>query len=153
MADRDERILVERYIYDFWNEGDVDVADEIFAEHHLYDDVRLPGLARRPEGVRQRFGYYTRAIPGRIVDTAWVVQEGRTTCRWVGEGVHRGELGVYAPTGKPVVVSGVHVCSLRDGRIQRSWVMWDRLGTLAQIDEALACVAMAPGVPAGLDAT
>jgi steroid delta-isomerase-like uncharacterized protein len=153
MTTRDERILLERYIYDLWNEGDLGVADEVFAEHHVYDDVHLPGLPRGPEGVRQRFGYYTRAIPGRIVDTDWVVADGRTTCRWVWEGVHRGALGIYKPTGKPVVVSGVHVCGFRDGRIQRSWVMWDRLGTLAQIDEALAWLAVAPGVPAGLDAT
>jgi SnoaL-like polyketide cyclase len=100
MADRDERILVGRYIYDLWNEGDVDVADEIFAEHHLYDDVRLPGLARGPEGVRQRFGYYTRAIPGRIVDTVWVVQEGRTTCRWVWEGCTAASWGSTRPPAR-----------------------------------------------------
>src|SRR5262245_59445689 len=135
MAISDERILVERYMYDLWNDGDLGVADEIFAKHHVFDDAHLPGLPRGPEGVRERFRYYTGAIPGRIVDTDWVVQPGRTTCRWVWEGVHRGELGIYAPTGKPVVVAGVNISSFRDGRIQRSWVMWDRLSTFAQIDE------------------
>jgi steroid delta-isomerase-like uncharacterized protein len=143
----DERILFERYIYDLWNQGDVDVADEVFAPHHVFDDVHLPRLPRGPEGVKERYAYYRRAIPGSVVSTEWVIEEGHTACRWVYEGVHRGDFGVYPPTGKPIVITGVHICSFRDGRIQRSWVMWDRLGALAQIDELFATFYLARETP------
>ena len=144
---REEQILFERYVYDLWNEGDLDVADEIFAPHHVFDDVHLPGLPLGPEGVKRRFTYYQRAIPGQVVSTEWVLEDGLTACRWVYEGVHKGDFGVYPPTGKPVVVGGVHMCAFRDGRIQRSWVMWDRLGALAQIDELFAAFYLAHDVP------
>jgi hypothetical protein len=70
----------------------------------------------------------------------WVVQGDKTTCRWLYEGLHRGNLGYAEAMEKTVVIAGVHVCHYRDGRISESWVTWNRVGTFEQIGETLALV-------------
>jgi steroid delta-isomerase-like uncharacterized protein len=144
-----EQTLFQTYLASLWNDGDLRVADELFAEDHIYEDSHLPGLPPGPEGVRRRFEYDRKAIPGEAIAIDWVVEAEKTTCRWLYDAVHRGDLGIYAPTGRSIVISGVHVCDYRDGRIARSWVMWDRLATFAQIDQVLASIYRDPRADGG----
>jgi steroid delta-isomerase-like uncharacterized protein len=141
----DLRALFQRYIDELWNKGEFDAADELFTPDHVYHDPQLPGLARGPDGVRQRVGYYQRVFPGQVVALEdWVVQAGKTTCRWRYEGIYRGDLGSRPGSGQRVVIPGVDICHYGDGRISESWVQWDRAGVFEQINTVLAIVRQSP---------
>jgi len=50
-------------------------------------------------------------------------------------GTHTGDIYGIAPTNKPVTFGGISVHKIKDGRIQESWQMADRLTLLQQITE------------------
>jgi steroid delta-isomerase-like uncharacterized protein len=127
------RDLFQRYIDEFWNQDNLDVADELYTDDHVYHDANLPDLPPGPEGVKQRGRIYKAALPGRATIHDWVVADDKTLCFWTYEGVNSGALGELPATGKRAVIPGMHLCHYRDGRIAESWVMWDRLGAFEQL--------------------
>jgi steroid delta-isomerase-like uncharacterized protein len=128
------KALFARYIDEFWNQDQLDVADELYTDDHVYHDPNLPNLSAGPEGVKERGRIYKAALPGRVTEVHdWVVEEDRTLCFWTYRGAHHGPLGEIPPTGREAVIPGMHLCHYRDGRIAESWVMWDRLGFLEQL--------------------
>lgn len=63
-----------------------------------------------------------------------VVAEGdRAAVRWTGRGTHNGPLQGLAPTGLPVVFTGINVYRLACGQIVEGWSEPDALGLLRQL--------------------
>jgi predicted ester cyclase len=55
------------------------------------------------------------------------------TTRWTWRGTHTGEFLGVTPTNKEVMMSGITVHRMRDGKIQEGWFNYDFLGALRQI--------------------
>jgi predicted ester cyclase len=53
--------------------------------------------------------------------------------RWTARGTHRGELRGAAPTGKPVVITGISILGVANGKIAEHRLNWDTLGMLQQL--------------------
>lgn len=131
----DNQAVFHRYVDEFWNQDNLDVADELYTADHAYHDPNLPDLPAGPEGVKERGRIYKAALPdGRVTAIHdWVAEGDKTLCFWTFEGHNSGNLGDLPATGKKVVIPGMHLCHYRDGRIAESWVMWDRLGAFEQL--------------------
>jgi predicted ester cyclase len=62
-----------------------------------------------------------------------VATEDRAAVRWTGRGTHEGELQSLAPTGLPVVFTGINVYRIACGQIVEGWSEPDALGLLRQL--------------------
>jgi steroid delta-isomerase-like uncharacterized protein len=62
-----------------------------------------------------------------------VASEDRAAVRWTGRGTHQGELQGLAPTGRPVVFTGINVYRIVCGQIIEGWSEPDSLGLLQQL--------------------
>jgi steroid delta-isomerase-like uncharacterized protein len=124
--------LVRRFFEEFCNGRDGTVADEIIAGNYVSHGPQAPP-AQGPDGVRERVAVYQEALDGQ-----WDVQEitaagDRVTARWIGRGVHRGELMGIDPTGRSIAVEAISVFRIADGKIAEEWTVWDALGLLQQV--------------------
>ncbi len=139
----ENKALVRRWFEDLFNEGNLDVADEIIAPNHLEHDPTLPDLPIGPEGQKQLVNLYRSAFPDARITIEEQVAEGDTVVtRWTGRGTHQGELMGVAPTGNQVTVTGVLISHISEGKIVESWSNYDALGMLQQIGAV-------PGAPPG----
>ncbi len=119
---------------DLFNEGNLDVADEIIAADHLGHDPTLPDLPIGPEGQKQLVDLYRGAFPDARITIEEQVAEGDTVVtRWTGRGTHQGELMGVAPTGNQVTVTGIDISHISEGKIVETWDNYDALGMLQQI--------------------
>lgn len=71
-------------------------------------------------------------------DAHWTVvdqiAEGeKVVMRWTLTGTHLGTFMGIAPTGKPLVSSGICIDRLLDGHIVEEWEEWDTLGMMQQL--------------------
>ncbi len=124
---------LERRVFDeIWNQGLLDVADEVFAPdatlHLGADDVQ------GPEAFKAYVAGYRAAFP----DIHWTVEdqiaEGEmVVTRLTGTGTHQGELMGIPPTGLPITVTAVATVRIAQGKIQESWNSWDALGLMQQL--------------------
>lgn len=127
---------VVRRFFGAWNESDLASIDEVVAadaEHH--DPMDPPDLPPGPEGERQRIEAYRSAFPdARIEIEDMVAEDDRVAVRWTATGTHEGEFRGVEPTGTEVEIDGFEINRLEDGQIAESWVLFDALGLLQQLD-------------------
>src|SRR5437868_12403058 len=98
------KMLVRRFFDEMCNQRMLNVADELFAENHVYHDPQTP-TEPGPGGMKQVISTYQTAFP----DAHWEVLETITAdnnivTRWQGSGTQKTELLGIPPTGKSVRV-------------------------------------------------
>jgi predicted ester cyclase len=122
MSVEQNKAAVKRYFDEVYNEGKLDVIDEVFAERSIYH--RMDNVDQ--EMTRQDWKAFARGLlenfPGFHATYEEPVAEGdRVVYRWIAAGTNR-------KTGEQV--TSVHICiyRLKDCRITDMWVCFDRPG-------------------------
>ncbi len=133
MTAEENKAIIRRLVEEVWNQGKLEVLDEILSPDHDHRDVSTPGLRGGREGEKSLVTTYRSAFPDMRLTIEDLIAEGdEVVHRWTVRGTHRGELMGIPPTGKQVTVTGTSVDRIQNGRIMASWVNWDALGMLEQ---------------------
>jgi steroid delta-isomerase-like uncharacterized protein len=118
----------------FSGQGDLDVADELFAPNYVGHDPASPEDIHGLEGVKEFAGMYRNAFPDVLMSVEDQVAEGdMVVTRWIASGTHQGDLMGIAPTGNRVTVAGTSVERIVNGKIEETWDNYDALGMMQQI--------------------
>ncbi|MEO1247257.1 MAG: ester cyclase [Pseudomonadota bacterium] len=133
--------FVRRQLDRLWNCQDYAALDDAYA-----DDFEFEGATNRrfsgAAGYRELIESLLTAFPDLTLavdevywmgngDDGFLVSE-----RWSAEATHAGD-GLYGPaTGKPVTIWGITQHEIRDGRIQREWMLFNELDLKMQITAA-----------------
>src|SRR5215213_7661416 len=125
--------VVDRIRTEVYNMGNFDVMPEIFADGYLHGSANGPDAIGIAEGARRIRGFVT-ALP----DLEWtfdeVIAEGdRVAARWTTRGAHDGDLLGFAPTGKPVELTGISFFTVRCGKVVEFQTEMDAAGLLEQV--------------------
>ncbi len=133
-ATEDSKALMRRITDEIWNQGRLELIDELIAED-LVDHVELAGLegtgrARYRTSVemtRAAFPDYRTPLDIVLGDGAFAVSYGRST------GTHRGEFMGIPPTGRFFDVPTFGILRFENGQAVERWGMSDNLGMLQQL--------------------
>ena len=128
--------MLERYI-ERYNAGDLDGVMDLYAD----DAVQLmpDGTFVGREAITERLAKELVAFPDvqhRFI--SYVEQDDAFADEWIFEGTHTGPLtmpdGTQVPaTGKRVVVRGMEIVELRDGKIVANNLYYDNLAVAGQL--------------------
>ena len=130
------KALVRRFVEEAFNEGNLEVADEVYAPEFVSHESDGP-VERSPEYVKGFVGTYRGAFPDGHTTVEDSIAEGdRVAYRWTFRGRHRGELMGIGPTERQVKITGITVDRISGGKIEE-WNNFDRLGMLQQLGAAL----------------
>jgi predicted ester cyclase len=137
-----------------WDQGQLDVADEIF--HPDFTSHALPPGQTKvgPEGAKKAVAEIRAGLPDMRLTVDDMLAEGdRVLTRWTAVGTHTGPLahfveqiygrdvstdpgpggGPIPPTGKTAVVRGINLNRVEDGKITDLWDVYDLMGMLQQL--------------------
>jgi predicted ester cyclase len=128
-----ERVF-RRLIEDGFNEGDLDVADEVtdaaFTEHQDFGPNHAPGA----DGVRAVIASLRRAFSDFHLEIQDLTVAGDTAwARLVATGTHDGAFMGHPPTGRRIRADVFDVIRVHNGRMVAHWGVPDRLGVLIQL--------------------
>lgn len=109
--------LIERYFGELWNEGRVELVDELLHPEYV-NHSPSPGLPPGREGVR----VVVRAMRSAFPDLHYTIEDlvagaDAVATRTRLRGTHRGDFFGLAPTGRAVDVAQMTIERFRDGRI------------------------------------
>jgi steroid delta-isomerase-like uncharacterized protein len=132
------KVIVRRIPEQIFSRGDLAVADEVLAEeyveHALFGTRPVPGVPAGREGFKQLVAKLRAAFPDLRYTVEEMVAEGEmVAARVTARGTHQGELMGIPPTGRQVVVTGIHLCRIADGKLVEHWANQDDLGLLQQL--------------------
>jgi steroid delta-isomerase-like uncharacterized protein len=129
----ENKALARRWA-DIFNEGNLDLADEIYAPDYVDHDPTMPEDVRGVDGAREFYSMYTSAFPDAEITIEAQLAEGDTVAtRWTAHGTHQGELMGVQPSGNRVEVMGVTISRIEGGKIVEEWDIYDALGMMQAI--------------------
>jgi len=132
------KIVLNRFWNEVWDQGKLDVVDEIFHPNFV-DHGLAPGLSKQgPEGAKEAVMQFRDAMPDLYLHVDDILAEGdKVLTRWTSGGTQTGPLrsarGEIPPSGKVGVVQGMTLNRVEDGRIIEAWDNFDILGMLQQL--------------------
>jgi steroid delta-isomerase-like uncharacterized protein len=126
--------LAARPHEEVFNQGNLDAADGIFSSDFAQYEPHLPPLPRGPEGVKRLASMLRAAFPDLQLRLDETVAEGDNVVHhWTFQGTHQGEFNGISATGRRVVISGIDIWRVRDGKLTENQQIVDNLSLLEQL--------------------
>ena len=134
MSTEENKAIVRRVNDEVWNQGHLDVIDELIADDFVATVVGAPEQIRGPQGFREFVVMYRTAFPDLRITVDEQFAEGETVVtRWTATGTNEGELMGMAATGKQATTAGININRISGGKLVEGWGLFDQLGLLQQI--------------------
>ena len=133
----ENKAILRRVTDEVFNQGNLDVVDELFSPDYVLHDPGIPGgELRGPEDFKQHWvSMFRTAFPDLQLSVEDQVAEGdKVVTRYTGRGTHQGELMGISPTNNEAVVSGIIMSRVSGGRVEEEWNSFDALGMMQQLD-------------------
>jgi len=126
--------LVRRMNYEIWNQGNLDMMDELFSDdialHFLPDGSETRGLA----AVREHFREHREAFPNWTEEIKLIIAEGEyVAIHFASSGTNAGSFVGNPPTGKQIRINEVSILRIVDGKITEQWLLPDLLSLHEQL--------------------
>jgi steroid delta-isomerase-like uncharacterized protein len=129
----ENKALARRWA-DIFNQGNLDLVDEIYAPDCVLHDPTMPEDTRGVEGAREFYSMYRSAFPDtEITIEDQVAERDKVATRWTARGTHQGELMGVPPSSNRVEVAGMTISRSEGGKIVEEWNNYDALGMMQQI--------------------
>jgi steroid delta-isomerase-like uncharacterized protein len=129
----ENKILVRRVFDELYNQGDLDVADEIYAPEYIWHNVSGPDVLGN-QGMKEHVAVVRHAFPNiNITAEDMIAEENKVVTRWTIVATHKGEFGGIPPTGVQVKFTGILISRIADGKIAEDWENSDVLGLMQQL--------------------
>lgn len=125
--------LLRRFYEEVWDKGNVEFAEEVFADDYVRHDLRpkepLPG----PQGQTQVAAAFRAAFPDLSFSVDLVFGDGEyVAARWTATGTNTGPWGGQSPSGRRVKFCGVNLFRFSNGKVVEIWNHRDDLGLMEQ---------------------
>jgi steroid delta-isomerase-like uncharacterized protein len=126
--------LIQRYFEEVWNQGNLDLLDELVAENYINHSPGGSAPVPGPEGlkpivaaVRQAFSDLHYSIMDTIIIDEKIVARVKLT------GTHDGNFFGTAPTGKRIDVDQINIEHVQHGKIIAHWRITDNFTMMKQM--------------------
>ncbi|GAC1350614.1 MAG: ester cyclase [Ktedonobacteraceae bacterium] len=138
MSTQENKARIRKYIDEAWNKGNVDIIDEMMAEHYArYPNG--PGEPLNREEQKQRIVAYRKAFPDFQLTIEDLIAEGdKVVFRMIGRGTHQSTFMGIPSGGKPMTISIIDIARFENGKVVEHWGNRDDLGMLQQIGAILS---------------
>ncbi len=135
MSTQENEARAHRFHMDLFQQGNLQVADELVAPEFVIHCPGLPPeLQRGPEGAKRYATMIRTGFPDlQLTHDQTVIAGDTVVIRWSARGTHQGEVMGVAPTGRPMTITGIDIFRLAEGKLVELWQNWDQLGMLQQL--------------------
>lgn len=121
-------------LLDAWNAHDLERVKTFYASEYEGVDVSQTVPQRGLQGISQTVESYLQAFPDlRFAGEDIVVQGNRAVLVWTAHGTHGGKLMHIPPTGRKIMVRGVSLFTVENGKPTHGLYIWDVAGLLRSI--------------------
>jgi steroid delta-isomerase-like uncharacterized protein len=131
---QDGETLARRYFEEVWNQGKVDVLDELLAPDYINHTPSAGRPPKGPDGLKPIVLAIRRAFPDlhfTIEDV--IVTPEAVAIRTTMTGTHEGDLFGIPPTHRKVSVMQLQIERIKNGRIVEHWRVTDELSLMRQL--------------------
>ncbi len=134
MSTEANKAAMRRIPAEVYNQGKLDVADEVLATDYTEHVPLPPGWPSGIAGLKQYVTMLRSAFPDFQYTVEDELAEGdKVVFRLTAQGTQLGEFMGIPPTGKRATWTEMHICRVADGKLVEHWANLDQLGLLQQL--------------------
>jgi steroid delta-isomerase-like uncharacterized protein len=140
----DNKKIARRLMEEGWNQGRMEVIDELVSTGCRFHDPVFPSLTSGADNFKEHIRTCRMGFPDlkfTIEDT--IAERNEVVLHWTARGTHRGPFLGMPATEKSATVSGTTICRIDKGKILEQWVDWNLLTLMEQLGLAAAPQAQA----------
>jgi steroid delta-isomerase-like uncharacterized protein len=131
MSLEENKAFITRMTDEFWNTGNMAVVGEFFADNYVQHG---PTGTMDMEQFKQTAAAYFAGFPDLHITTDHLIAEGdKVVKRWTARFTHAGEYMGIPPTGNKMLVEGIEIFRIANGKIVEVWAEMDVMGMLRQL--------------------
>ena len=135
----DNRQIVQRFMDECWNKGNLNAVSELVADDCRYHDPVFPSLTSGAENLKNHIQTCRNGFPDlmfTIDDT--IAERNEVVIHWTGTGTHKGQFLGMPPTNKKASVTGTSIFRIEGEKIVEEWANWNLMSMLEQLGIAAA---------------
>lgn len=135
----DNRQIVQRFMDECWNKGNLNAVSELVADDCRYHDPVFPSLTSGAENLKNHIQTCRSGFPDlmfTIDDT--IAERNEVVIHWTGTGTHKGQFLGMPPTNKKASVTGTSIFRIEGEKIVEEWANWNLMSMLEQLGIAAA---------------
>ena len=142
MSAEDNKALIRRLIDEFFNEQNLDVANELFADDCPIHDPHCPEGMAGPGLVKALGELYNAAFPDLHYEVRdMICEDDKVVTRWRATGTNTGAIAMsetltLPPSGNELCIDGMTICRVEGGKIVDLWQNCDKLTAYQQVGAA-----------------
>ena len=135
MSTANEKLII-KYFEDVWNNGKLEILDEIISPNYINHTPGMPNPLPGPEGLKPIVAGIRHAFPDlRYVIENMIVSDSQVAVHTTMHGTHTGDFFGLAPTNKVIKVSQMQIERIENNQIVEHWRVTDELSMLRQLDQ------------------
>ena len=134
MSVEQNKAVTRRIVEEFWNQGKMETADELFSADHTSPSA--PDLPPGPESVKMLATMFREAMPDyhMTIDLIYADQD-KVAARFTQSGTHTGaDLMGMPPSGRKAVWTEIGWLRIENDKIVESWYEVDMLSMINQLN-------------------
>ena len=133
MSAEESKAIVRRF-WGVWEEGNIDLVDELLAPDYINHTPATPDQPTGPEGVKGVVAMFRSGMPDlRVVIEDMIAEGDKVAVRYTLEGTHEGELFGVPPTGQRLSIKSISVERVSAGKVREHWRVTDSLDMMQQL--------------------
>ena len=130
------KTLIQRYFNEVWNDGKINVLDEIIAPDYINHSPGMPNPPPGPEGLKPIVLAIREAFPDLHYEILnLVVSDTQVAAHVLMQGTHQGDFFGIAPTGNKINVPQMQIERIADGKIVEHWRVTDDMSLMKQLGQ------------------
>ncbi len=136
MLNKAHEQLITRYFEEVWNQGNLDVLDEIISLDYINHTPGMPNPIPGPLGLKPIIAGMRIAFPDlHYVIENMVISDNQVAVHTTMHGTHNGDLFGLSPTHKSVKINQMQIERIVDNQIVEHWRVTDELAMLRQLGQ------------------
>lgn len=140
MSVEENKALVRRYFDTIWNKGQFEREPEFVALDIVVHAPPIPGIPDGIAGPLTIVGTFRAAMPDiHLTQDVIFGADDKVVQIWNTRGIHSGgDLFGFPAAGKEIVLTGINIFRVANGRIAERWGTMDLMGLMQQLGVAPA---------------
>ena len=140
MSVKENKDLVRRYFDTIWNKGQLEREPEFVALDIVVHAPPIPGIPDGIAGPLTIVGTFRAAMPDiHLTQDVLFGADDKVVQIWTTRGIHSGgDMFGFPATGNELVLTGINIFRVENGRIAERWGTMDLMGLMQQLGVAPA---------------
>jgi steroid delta-isomerase-like uncharacterized protein len=139
MSQKNNAELIKKYFEEVWNQGNLEVLDEILDENYINHSPGAPNPPTGPAGLKPIVAAIREAFPDlKYIIENIVIAENQIAVHTIMTGTHLGDFFGIAPTGKQIRVNQMQIERIKNNKIIEHWRVTDDLNLMRQLGRIMS---------------